>query len=137
MAEQLNVEIATEEGALIECGCCYNELPFDSFIQCSEGHLFCRDCLKHYVENTVFGEGRSAIKCMNSDPCDGFFPDSMLRNSLPEAVFAKFQDAVAKDAVKAAKINVCTCFYCQYPVEIEEGAGHIMRCPQCQKETCR
>ena len=115
-AEKLNEEIATEEGTLVECGCCFGEYPFDNFVQCSEGHLFCKDCLKRYVENTVFGDGKSAIKCMGSEPCNGFFSDSMLRITLPERVFSKYQEALAKDALKAAHIEIITCIHCELQV---------------------
>jgi TRIAD3 protein (E3 ubiquitin-protein ligase RNF216) len=46
MAEKLNAEIAMEEGGLIECSCCYDETPFENIVQCSEGHLFCKQCLQ-------------------------------------------------------------------------------------------
>lgn len=46
LAEKLNAEIAMEEGAMIECGCCFDEFPFESLVQCSEGHLFCKPCLQ-------------------------------------------------------------------------------------------
>ena len=35
-------------------------------------HLFCRECLQRYAEQTVFGDGRSNLKCMDSSgsvPC--------------------------------------------------------------------
>lgn len=55
-AERLNEELATSEGSLMECGCCYGEYAFEALVQCSEGHLFCKMCLQRYCEQTVFGE---------------------------------------------------------------------------------
>ena len=55
-AEALNEQIATEDGSLMECGCCYGEYAFEALVQCSEGHLFCKQCLQRYCEQTVFGE---------------------------------------------------------------------------------
>lgn len=59
-AELLNEQIATDEGSLMECGCCYGEYAFEALVQCSEGHLFCKLCLQRYCEQTVFGECRHA-----------------------------------------------------------------------------
>jgi hypothetical protein len=55
-AEKLNEEMATAEGSLMECGCCYGEYAFEALVQCSEGHLFCKQCLQRYCEQTVFGK---------------------------------------------------------------------------------
>eukprot|EP01035_Chromulina_nebulosa_P017698 gene17698-23288_t len=125
---------------MIECGCCYSEYPFENIIQCSEGHLFCKDCLQRYVETTVFGDGRSHISCMNTgrDACEGYFPESMLKNSLSDVVFKKFQEAMVKDAIKGAKLeNMCTCYDCSMQVEMADDAGNVMVCPSCGKETCK
>lgn len=139
MALKLNEEIAIEEGTLIECGCCYSEYCFEQMAQCSEGHLFCKECISRYVENTVFGEGKSLIKCMNTgkDACCGFYPDSMLQSALNEVVFAKYQEALARDVIKSAHLEVVTCFDCSFVAELAQDAGYIMACPRCNKETCR
>lgn len=154
-AKKLNEDIANEEGSMFECGCCYSEYPFEDFVQCSEGHLFCRECLKRYIETTVFSDGRSQINCMNtgryfsifkrycndsfvgSDACDGYFPESMIQFALPEKVYTKFQEAIARDAVKLAHIeNLIACVACDYKVELAADAGFIMHCPSCGKDTC-
>ena len=137
MAEKLNEEIAGEEGGLIECQCCYSEVTFESVIQCSEGHLFCKGCLQHYAEQTVFGDGKSVLKCMDSGGCTGYFPDSMLKYALPEKTFGKYQEQLARDAIKAAKLEIISCHACNFQVEMAAEAGSVLRCPQCSKDTCR
>ena len=87
----------------------------------------------------MFGDGRSMIKCMNTGnpPCQGHFTDAMLEKALSATVYRKFQEAVARDVVKEAHIELCTCFNCQLKVELAEEGGNIMHCPSCHKETCR
>ena len=73
---------------------------------------------------------------MNSEPCDGFFTDSMVAASLPPQVFAKYQEALAKDAVKAASVELCTCHQCSFQAEMADDAGSVMVCPACNSKTC-
>lgn len=125
-------------GALIECECCYSEQTFENLVQCTLGHLFCKNCLQRYVEQSLFGDGKTVIKCMcTTENCTGVFSEFMLRMSLPEKVYSNYQEAAARDAVKAAKIDLVSCFKCQYQVEFHESAGSVLTCPQCTGSTCR
>lgn len=140
VAEELNYQMAMDDNALMECGCCYSEYPFEQLVQCTEAHLFCKQCLQRYAEQTLFGDGRTTLKCMNTmgDPCPGVFTESMLRASLPEKVLEKFSEAQTRDILKAAQIDdLVTCFHCQYQASMASDAGKIMHCPQCRKDTCR
>lgn len=68
IAQQINESEYAETGQLIECGCCYSEVPFDFMVQCYEGHLFCEDCLKNYANESVFGHGKvcnTFFHCIN------------------------------------------------------------------------
>lgn len=58
MALTVNESEYEESGQAIECGCCFGEFPFESMVQCYEGHLFCRECLQGYAKEAVFGGGK-------------------------------------------------------------------------------
>ena len=138
-ASLLADKIAEETHTAIECECCCSEYAFENLVQCSEGHLFCKGCLQRYAETTLFANGKTELKCMNTlDDCAGIFSEHMLKRSLSEKVFAKFNEAIARDAIKAAKIDgLVSCHRCQYQCEMLENAGLILICPSCTASTCR
>ena len=74
-AMHLNEEQYETEGQLIECGCCFGEFPFEDIVQCSDAHLFCRQCLQSYAKEVIFGSAIATAKlhCM-SDGCTKPFP---------------------------------------------------------------
>lgn len=49
---------ATTTTCLMECGCCFGDTDFEQMVQCSEGHLFCMDCLRRYAEEAIHGQGK-------------------------------------------------------------------------------
>jgi hypothetical protein len=77
---------------------------------------------------------------MASDSCDGFFTETMLRNSLTSKILSKFDEALANAALKDANIdNVINCHGedCHFKAQMQEDAGIILKCPDCGKETCK
>ena len=92
---------AAPEEALVECGCCYEDVTFESCVQCTNGHLFCSNCLRRYAQEKLFGGGRAGqLPCMNSasDACDGFYSHGMLAKALP-------QKTLERHAAASAKVN--------------------------------
>ena len=75
-------KMAEENHTAIECECCCSEYAFENCVQCSEGHLFCKGCLQRYAETTLFANGKTELKCMNTmDDCGGVFSEYMLQRS--------------------------------------------------------
>src|SRR5690606_36295267 len=59
-----------------------------------------------YAENTLFGTGRTQLRCMNgSEPCNGRFTDDRLQRALSEKVYRRYVEAEALDATRAANID--------------------------------
>lgn len=48
--EMLANELAAKAGTVIQCGCCFDSFAFENLVQCTEGHLFCRSCLRRSVQ---------------------------------------------------------------------------------------
>ena len=76
--------VSNDDEALFDCECCFSdEVRFADLVQCREGHLFCRDCVKGYVESVVGGIGKVDLRCMHSDEkagdCKADFPLSQIQ----------------------------------------------------------
>ncbi|CAM9291717.1 unnamed protein product, partial [Ectocarpus fasciculatus] len=131
---------AAREGALIECGCCFGDYAFENLVQCSEGHLFCRTCVARHTEQTLYGNGKTTLGCMDTSGsgCPGAFSDHTLRVALPAKVYAKFAEAQCRDVIKAANLdNIIACHRCNALTELPLEAGRVLQCPLCHAATCR
>ena len=128
----------------IECRCCFDGGHFENMVQCTEGHLFCLDCLKAYANQKLFGERNSAkLKCMESsgDGCEGFFREDMLRRALDEKAFTRWVEQEAAVAVKAAALpDLVSCPFCGLTAELDPHLK-IFMCPTenggCGRSSCR
>jgi len=124
----------------LECGCCFCETPLPELVQCSEGHVFCRDCLAAYAREKVFGGGRARLACMCTDgpPCRGRFVESQLRAALPPEQMAKLEETAAAEAARSAALDLLRCPECGVPHEKPSGGRRVAVCPQrdCGYESC-
>ncbi len=144
LAEELNEQEYEETGQGIECGCCCCEYPFDEMVQCLDGHLFCKNCLKKYVEESVFGQGQIDVHCMDGSGCKSTFPMSQLKRSLPEQMLNKIMKRVQELEVMKVRLrirarldlisnqagieNLHQCPFCDYKAEIANEDDKVFKC---------
>lgn len=138
LALQMNEEQYQKDGQLIECSCCYGEFAFEEMTQCTDGHLFCKECLMKYAQEAVFGAGRSELSCMDGN-CTCTFPNSELEKVLPENILRKYYERQAEEAVAATCADeLVRCPSCNFPALLDKEIS-LFSCPnpRCRKETCR
>ncbi|KAM3864462.1 E3 ubiquitin-protein ligase RNF216 [Diretmus argenteus] len=138
LALQVNEDEYKKDGQLIECGCCYGEFAFEKMTQCSDGHLFCKECLVKYAQEAVFGSGQSELSCMEGGcPCS--YPVCELEKVLPENILCKYYERQAEEAVAATCADeLVRCPFCNFPALLDKGMS-LFSCPnpRCRKESCR
>ncbi|XP_029294339.1 LOW QUALITY PROTEIN: E3 ubiquitin-protein ligase RNF216 [Cottoperca gobio] len=138
LALQVNEDEYKMDGQLIECGCCYGEFAFEKMTQCSDGHLFCKECLVKYAQEAVFGSGNSELSCMEGGcPCS--YPVCELEKVLPENILCKYYERQAEEAVAATCADeLVRCPFCNFPALLDKHMS-LFSCPnpRCRKESCR
>ncbi|XP_029913979.1 E3 ubiquitin-protein ligase RNF216 [Myripristis murdjan] len=138
LALQVNEDEYKKDGQLIECGCCYGEFAFEKMTQCSDGHLFCKECLVRYAQEAVFGSGQSELSCMEGGcPCS--YPVCELEKVLPENILCKYYERQAEEAVAATCADeLVRCPFCNFPALLDKDMS-LFSCPnpRCRKESCR
>ncbi|KAF3700458.1 E3 ubiquitin-protein ligase RNF216 [Channa argus] len=138
LALQVNEDEYKKDGQLIECGCCFGEFAFEKMTQCSDGHLFCKECLVKYAQEAVFGSGKSELSCMEGGcPCS--YPVCELEKVLPENILCKYYERQAEEAVAATCADeLVRCPFCNFPALLDKDMS-LFSCPnpRCRKESCR
>ena len=124
---------------MADCQCCFCPVPFETMCQCSEGCLFCKDCLQQYAQTTIFGEGKRELKCCNAgEPCVGMFPVSLLRLVLPPNLMERFDERLQEEDLAVACQDLVTCHKCKFRAALEDKTD-VFVCPRndCHARTCR
>ncbi|CAB4425721.1 unnamed protein product [Rhizophagus irregularis] len=117
IAKQVNFSEYTNNDQLITCGCCYGDFPFEDLTCCSEGHLFCKDCINHLVQEGLFGQGSlrgKQINCIEQAGCDGYFTDDQLKSTLLPDVFKNYLDSLVEHSLKQSNLSLVQCPFCNY-----------------------
>lgn len=141
-AEKYNEEEHAKAGALIECQCCFSDVPANRMIPC-EGesmHFFCYMCVKTSAE-TQIGLMKYEMKCFDVSGCQAGFDRKLLRLAVGETVMEKLESLQQLDEIaKAGLEGLEECPFCNYkavypPVEVDRE----FRClnPDCEKVSCR
>ncbi|KAM7218981.1 putative E3 ubiquitin-protein ligase ARI4 [Rhypophila decipiens] len=130
LALDLNTKEAEEEQATVECGCCYADCTFEELTSCNaEGHMICFRCVRHSVNEALFGQGwqntinkeTGTLNCpaVDSSQCTGHIPqDHMYRAMLDEKrgheILAKLERRLADHNLVASGLPLVRCLFCSY-----------------------
>lgn len=133
ISNQISSKLENED--LIECGCCFEQFPFESMVQCTEGHLFCIRCLTMFFEAGL-SEGRINLNCLDTSGCSGHFSQEELNRVLPSSLLQRISQTEAMNAVLSSNVDhLYTCYKCGFKA-IDDSKQDFF-CPNCGTLTCK
>jgi hypothetical protein len=137
LAVELNTKEAEEADAMHDCECCLGSTTFEELSSCSEGgHFVCFGCIRHGVNEAVFGQGwgrnvdyaSGSLRCMAAveDECKGVLSTDLVQRAILEQedgkgknILRKFEQKLAEDALLKSGVPLIRCPFCSY-AEVDE-----------------
>lgn len=138
---KLLLDEARLTGDSFECAICCDEYLFDEMKPCTEGHLFCQNCLRNHAQQVLYGQAKAQISCLESD-CKASFSGEVLKSTLEETWLIKLDERMQEENINCADIeNLVRCKYCNFAVVMDTPAeqNKVFTCPnpECEKSVCR
>lgn len=129
-------------GEVMECQCCYDDFIPPKMTHCDgEGcHFFCLGCAKTNA-NTVIGNSRYVLQCMDGSGCKATFSRYERSRFLDDKTIEKLERLQQQDEIRMAEIqNLSTCPFCDFAaicVPVEEDREFRCHNPECEEVSCR
>ncbi|KAL4968418.1 E3 ubiquitin-protein ligase RNF216 [Aspergillus stella-maris] len=141
-AERINEEEHVRTGNLVECQCCYGDVPANRCLPC-EGedlHFFCYTCVRR-IADTQIGIMKYKLQCFDVSGCQAAFNRSLLREVLGSAIMNKLDSLQQEDEIRLAGLEgLEDCPFCSYKAvlpPVEEDKEFRCENSSCKAVSCR
>ncbi|KAI9782754.1 MAG: hypothetical protein M1835_003946 [Candelina submexicana] len=141
-AEAANEKEHRDMGMMIECQCCFDDLPFNRTTHCNadEPHFFCLECARRNASNEI-GQSRHKLCCMDSSGCKAEFQRAQIVRFLDDKTLKALDRIKQQDDIRLAELeDLVHCPFCDFaaicpPVDVDRE----FRChnQECEKVSCR
>ncbi|KAK2949534.1 putative E3 ubiquitin-protein ligase RNF216 [Blattamonas nauphoetae] len=127
-------------GAFFDCPICYESYPMEQVLQCSEGCLICRACLRDHLI-TGLNSQKLNFSCVTDTECPGVYVESIVNQVLDPDEQRRMTNLDFDRTVKESIENKVECPFCDYfeIIEADIAAHPEFHCknPRCSKVSCR
>ncbi|KAL4980102.1 hypothetical protein BDW66DRAFT_70123 [Aspergillus desertorum] len=141
-AEKANEEEHMRTGNLIECQCCYSDVPANRCLPC-EGdnlHFFCFTCIRRSADNQI-GMMKYTLQCFDVNGCQAPFDRRQLKEVLGTSVMEKLDSLQQEDEIREAGLEgLEDCPFCPYKAilpPVEEDREFRCENSSCKVISCR
>lgn len=141
-AEANNFMVHQLQGSLVDCQCCFDEIPINRVVNCEndDAHFFCNKCINTRAKEQI-GVLKYEMLCMDTSGCGAEMSKEALARALPVKISDKLAEIQQLAEIKAAGLEgLEQCPFCEYqaicaPVDVD----NIFEClnPDCEKASCR
>ncbi|KAL4807685.1 hypothetical protein BDV18DRAFT_106933 [Aspergillus unguis] len=141
-AEKANEEEHIRTGNLIECQCCYSDVPMNRSIPCEgdELHFFCFSCIRRSADNQI-GIMKYTLQCFDVSGCQASFARSELKAVLGPSIMEKLDSLQQEDEIRKAELDgLEDCPFCSYKAvlpPVEEDKEFRCENSSCKVVSCR
>ncbi|PLB51106.1 hypothetical protein P170DRAFT_160306 [Aspergillus steynii IBT 23096] len=140
--ERRNEEESARDGTLVECQCCYIDVPLNRTMPC-EGetvHFFCFTCIRKSAE-TQIGLMKWRLQCFDTSGCQEKFDRSRLEQTLGPSLMKKLDSLQQEDEIQQACLDGLECCpFCDFKAicgPLEEDREFQCQNPSCEILSCR
>ncbi|MCJ1353893.1 MAG: hypothetical protein MMC33_003880 [Icmadophila ericetorum] len=133
---------AQERGDMIECQCCFSDVPTAKSTHCcgETPHFFCLECARGHAKSQA-ELSRHQLTCMDGSGCKAEFSRTEKSRFLDKQMFELFERLEQQAALRNANVEgLEKCPFCDFaaiypPVEVNKE----FRCeaPECGRISCR
>jgi len=121
VAQDLNEREHVAADEMVECGCCFGDSTWEDIRACTAGHLVCRSCVVHTVQECAFGQGDSSfvsrgLRCIAAlnEPCDAVIPSPILEQFIPDDLMGKLHSRTVSAELETTGMDLVRCPFCVY-----------------------
>lgn len=129
LAKALNQTEYESQNQLISCQCCFSDVAFEDLGHCSEGHLFCGDCIQRLVNESLFGQGTlrgQPVSCVVTEGCLGRWSDETLQRFVTPQNLELYNVMVTERELVKAGIDLIKCPFCPYSGMFAHGIFFVL-----------
>ncbi|KAE8147598.1 hypothetical protein BDV25DRAFT_142573 [Aspergillus avenaceus] len=141
-AERLNEEEHARSGNLVECQCCYLEVPPNRTVPCEGAnvHFFCFTCIRKSAE-TQIGMMKYKLQCFDTSGCQAGFAKLQMSEALGSSLLGKLEHLQQQDEIEQAGLDgLENCPFCEFKAicpPVEEDREFRCFNPTCEVVSCR
>ena len=125
---------------MVECQCCFADVPMPKATHCNDAHFFCLDCALRNAK-ALIEQSRYELRCMDGSGCKADFSRQQRQRFLDPKLEGVLERLQQQAELRIADLpNLESCPFCDYAAicpSVEQDREFRCRKPDCEATSCR